>query len=233
MLPALTAQHDAGIFRHCSRRGRAAPTNNTIIDAADQILDSRPPPAPRKPKAPSPVARQLSVYSVSTDSDSDGTSPVQAPVLAPSSAKSAPSDAPAPARKASLAAALGSLKHGLRPRGAKPAAGSSGEAAAAAVADGPLSRRQALKAQSAQASGTLAASAKVVRRGYKFGTEWEQGVGPTGGDLAVDAARRDRWMLLPHEAAAAVRAGEDLSWMAMAADRGSRGAGACADAARP
>jgi hypothetical protein len=73
-------------------------------------------------------------------------------------------------------------------------------------------RAALLKAQGRLAAGVFADSAARVRSGKRCGLRWEEEVGVAGSVTETDATHDTRWMLLPHEAAAALRAHEDLSW---------------------
>ena len=75
-----------------------------------------------------------------------------------------------------------------------------------------VDRAATLKAQGQLAAGTYADSAAQVQAGARFGLRWEEEVGVAGSETEEDAARDDRWMLLPHEAALALRKRQDLSW---------------------
>ena len=73
-------------------------------------------------------------------------------------------------------------------------------------------RAALLKAQGELAASIFAEGAAQAKVSTRFGLRWEEEVGAAGSVTELDAARDDRWMLLPHEAAAALRTREDLSW---------------------
>ena len=77
---------------------------------------------------------------------------------------------------------------------------------------GGVDRAALLKAQGELAAGIFAEAAAQAKACAHFGLRWEEEVGVAGRVTELDAARDDRWMLLPHEAAAALRRREDLSW---------------------
>ena len=66
----------------------------------------------------------------------------------------------------------------------------------------------------------FADSVALLRSDKPLGLNWEKevesstGVPLPGSVLEANATRPDRWMLMPHEAAAAIRNGEELGWHA-------------------
>jgi hypothetical protein len=127
-------------------------------------------------------------------------------------------------RKGKLLTKWGSIKQGLKLKNAsKKSAALSPKDEATSTSTTPQaslsqhSREAALTAQGRQAARIFAESVVLLRSGHKLGLNWEAEVGrdgkPVPGSvLEANAHRPDRWMLMPHEAAAAVRNGEDLSW---------------------
>lgn len=79
-----------------------------------------------------------------------------------------------------------------------------------------------LDEQTADATEIYKEARDVVMSCRPLNSQWEQDVHAFASRYFDFMHSRARWFMLPHEAAAALRAGEDLSWMSYYQPGGSR-----------
>jgi hypothetical protein len=235
----LTRGYDAGTYVHYTSRVAPPPSGNSITAAVNGMLATTNPtfslaasmraataPSTGFTVAMSPVQGVFALDDGAAKSvkGDQGLAAVWdklqagAPGAATAFGGKAPSKEPKRAsamRGASLSTKWSGFKQSLKLRSMSAASSTATGVApppqAASVQQ--ASRAEALQAQVREAAGVYAAGVALMRSGRRLGLEWEESVGVVGGVVEADAAREDRWMLMPHEAAAAIRACEDLSWI--------------------
>jgi hypothetical protein len=193
------------------------PATNTVADAAYNMLvkdDSTPKGAPKVSLA---SAMKDSASSSSSSSSSNTSAGWDA--VASEEASKRQSSAGMSKRStgtqgwwvsSKFASLMSCFSAGASRQLTKGKAASSSSARIASVAVEQARRADALQAQGREAVDVYAAGIALVRSGAPMGLEWEEN---HGGIVNADAVREDRWMLMPYEAAAALRTGEDLSWL--------------------
>lgn len=188
----------AGTFTHVAAKPH--PTTNRLAVAVESML-GRPSSAPSTQPADSPRAR----YNPATPRSQPGTSRRRyMPCMTPSS--------------------LMTLSDRIRgiPRSAQPA-----QSVKIAPQISPFTRRldeevrMRLDEQMAEAEVIYKSAGELVASCRPLNAQWEQDVHACESRYFDFMHSRARWFMLPHEAAAALRAGADLSWMSYYQPRGS------------